>query len=124
MTQISDRSILFADLRGSTGLFETLGNAEATSVVTHCVSALGPPVEQHGGHVVEAAQLKYAGIIRTEAGLLEAKKQLTKVNNDLTARATFSRAYFETMNILLVAGLIISHALKRKDSIGTHYMLR
>ena len=38
MTQISDRTILFADLRGSTGLFETLGNAEATSVVTHCVS--------------------------------------------------------------------------------------
>ena len=30
MTQISDRTILFADLRGSTGLFETLGNAEAT----------------------------------------------------------------------------------------------
>ena len=53
MTQISDRSILFADLRGSTGLFETLGNAEATSVVTHCVSALGPPVQMHGGHVVK-----------------------------------------------------------------------
>jgi DNA-directed RNA polymerase sigma subunit (sigma70/sigma32) len=38
MTRISDRTVLFADLRGSTALFETLGNAEATSVVTHCVS--------------------------------------------------------------------------------------
>ena len=34
MTQIIERTILFADLRGSTALYETLGNAEATSVVT------------------------------------------------------------------------------------------
>jgi len=53
MTRISDRTVLFADLRGSTGLFETLGNAEATSVVTHCVNALGGPVQNHGGHVVK-----------------------------------------------------------------------
>ena len=53
MTRISDRTILFADLRGSTGLFETLGNAEATSVVTHCVNALGGPVTGHQGHVVK-----------------------------------------------------------------------
>jgi class 3 adenylate cyclase len=53
MTRISDRTVLFADLRGSTGLFESLGNAEATSVVTHCVNALGAPVTGHGGHVVK-----------------------------------------------------------------------
>ena len=53
MTRISDRTVLFADLRGSTALFETLGNAEATSVVTHCVNALGAPVVAHGGHVVK-----------------------------------------------------------------------
>ena len=52
MTRISDRTVLFADLRGSTALFETLGNAEATSVVTHCVNALGGPVAGHRGHVV------------------------------------------------------------------------
>ena len=53
MTRISDRTVLFADLRGSTGLYETLGNAEATSVVTHCVNALGTPVTAHQGHVVK-----------------------------------------------------------------------
>ncbi len=53
MTRISDRTVLFADLRGSTSLFETLGNAEATSVVTHCVNALGAPVSGHGGMVVK-----------------------------------------------------------------------
>jgi class 3 adenylate cyclase len=53
MTRISDRTVLFADLRGSTALFETLGNAEATSVVTHCVNALGNPVVGCAGHVVK-----------------------------------------------------------------------
>lgn len=53
MTQISERTVLFADLRGSTSLFETLGNAEATSVVTHCVSALARAVEGCGGRVVK-----------------------------------------------------------------------
>lgn len=53
MTRISDRTVLFADLRGSTGLFESLGNAEATSVVTHCVNALAAAVTQHQGTVVK-----------------------------------------------------------------------
>ncbi|MDP1901203.1 MAG: adenylate/guanylate cyclase domain-containing protein [Rubrivivax sp.] len=53
MTRISDRTVLFADLRGSTGLYESLGNAEATSVVTHCVKALSQPVAGHEGHVVK-----------------------------------------------------------------------
>jgi class 3 adenylate cyclase len=53
MTRISDRTVLFADLRGSTALFETLGNPEATSVVTHCVNALGGPVMARGGSVVK-----------------------------------------------------------------------
>jgi class 3 adenylate cyclase len=53
MTRISDRTLLFADLRGSTALFETLGNAEATSVVTHCVNALGGPVTSYEGTVVK-----------------------------------------------------------------------
>jgi adenylate cyclase len=53
MTRISDRTVLFADLRGSTALFETLGNAEATSVVTHCVRALTAPVTGNAGQVVK-----------------------------------------------------------------------
>ncbi|MDQ2778228.1 MAG: adenylate/guanylate cyclase domain-containing protein [Pseudomonadota bacterium] len=53
MTRISDRTVLFADLRGSTALFESLGNAEATSVVTHCVNALTDPVKRHQGTVVK-----------------------------------------------------------------------
>ena len=53
MTQISERTVLFADLRGSTALFETLGNAEATSVVTHCVTAVGRAVTENEGQVIK-----------------------------------------------------------------------
>ena len=53
MTRITESTVLFADLRGSTSLFETLGNAEATSVVTHCVGALARAVEGCGGRVVK-----------------------------------------------------------------------
>src|SRR5690349_6892279 len=40
MPQISERTVLFADLRGSTSLYEKIGNAAATQVVTAQVAAL------------------------------------------------------------------------------------
>ena len=41
MTSIVERTVLFADLRGSTGLFERLGNAEAAAVVTASLLSFG-----------------------------------------------------------------------------------
>lgn len=53
MTQIVERTILFADLRGSTSLYEKLGNTEATAVVTQSVALLGRVVESRGGRVIK-----------------------------------------------------------------------
>lgn len=53
MTHIAERTVLFADLRGSTSLYETLGNARATAVVTHSVSALAGAVHQCDGTVIK-----------------------------------------------------------------------
>jgi len=53
MTRIAVRTVLFADLRGSTSLYERLGNAEATSVVTHTINALGGSVGESGGLVIK-----------------------------------------------------------------------
>ena len=53
MTQIVERTILFADLRGSTSLYESMGNAEATAVVTQSVALLARIVESLGGQVVK-----------------------------------------------------------------------
>ena len=53
MTQVYQRTVLFADLRGSTSMYETLGNADATTVVTQSVALLASVVEEHGGQVVK-----------------------------------------------------------------------
>ena len=51
MSTTLNRTVLAADLRGSIGLFENLGNAWATSLVTRCVAALGAVVGAWGGQV-------------------------------------------------------------------------
>ncbi|WP_028999145.1 adenylate/guanylate cyclase domain-containing protein [Azohydromonas australica] len=53
MPRILERTVLFADLRGSTGLFERLGNAAASTLVTGAVGLIGECVERGGGHVVK-----------------------------------------------------------------------
>ncbi|MFM7531975.1 MAG: FHA domain-containing protein [Rubrivivax sp.] len=51
MSTALNRTVLAADLRGSIGLFENLGNASATSLVTRCVAELGAVVHAWGGSV-------------------------------------------------------------------------
>ena len=53
MSAIQRRAVVFADLRGSTALYETLGNAEATTVVTHSVALLAHVVTSCRGTVVK-----------------------------------------------------------------------
>jgi class 3 adenylate cyclase len=88
MTQISDRTILFADLRGSTGLFESLGNAEATSVVTHCVSSLTPAVHKHGGHVVKTLGDGLMAVFDSPAQAVQSALQMHEVLAGIVARGT------------------------------------
>ena len=57
MTQVLQRTVLFADLRGSTSMYETLGNAEATTVVTRSVALIARVVEEHGGFTRSAKPL-------------------------------------------------------------------
>ena len=47
------KTVVFADLTGSTGLFESAGNVVATHVVTRCTQALGSHFARAGGHVVK-----------------------------------------------------------------------
>lgn len=53
MTKTIDRTVLFADLRGSTSMYETLGNSAASAVVTRSVALLARIVAHHHGHVVK-----------------------------------------------------------------------
>jgi len=53
MSQIVERTVLFADLRGSTSMYETLGNAVATAVVTQSIALLARIVTNHQGRVIK-----------------------------------------------------------------------
>ncbi len=46
-------TVVFADLFGSTGVFESLGNAKATEAVTQITTWLGEKFEANGGRVVK-----------------------------------------------------------------------
>ena len=76
MTRIAERTMLFADLRGSTALYETLGNAEATSVVTHTVNTLGRAVPACGGTLVKTLGDGLMAAFDTPAQGLQAALQM------------------------------------------------
>jgi len=88
MTRISDRTVLFADLRGSTGLYESLGNAEATSVVTHCVNALGTPVSNQAGHVVKTLGDGLMAVFDAPQAAVQAAIQMHDVLEGMVTRGS------------------------------------
>ncbi|MDR2209569.1 MAG: adenylate/guanylate cyclase domain-containing protein [Azoarcus sp.] len=49
----ADKTVVFADLTGSTKLFESQGNTIATNVVTRCTQMLGSHFTRAGGRVVK-----------------------------------------------------------------------
>ncbi|MFY7942793.1 MAG: adenylate/guanylate cyclase domain-containing protein, partial [Burkholderiaceae bacterium] len=53
MSELIQRTVLFADLRGSTALYELMGNANATAVVTQSVALACRVVSHCGGTVVK-----------------------------------------------------------------------
>ncbi len=46
-------TVVFTDLHGSTAVFEALGNARATDIVTQITTWIGAQCEAHGGRVVK-----------------------------------------------------------------------
>jgi adenylate cyclase len=88
MTQIAERTVLFADLRGSTSLFETLGNAEATSVVTHCVNAVMRPVNDAGGRVVKTLGDGLMAVFETPAAAAQAANVMHDVLEAIVSRGS------------------------------------
>lgn len=46
-------TVVFADLAGSTGIYEALGNARAAEWITRLTRAIGRVCEEHGGRVVK-----------------------------------------------------------------------
>jgi class 3 adenylate cyclase len=86
MTQIAERTILFADLRGSTSLFEQLGNAEATSVVTHTIAALAAVIAPGQGKLVKTLGDGLMAVFNEPPAALRAADQMHEVLDRLVSR--------------------------------------
>lgn len=76
MTDIVERTVLFADLRGSTSMYETLGNSAATAVVTQSVGLLASVVRQHRGHVVKTLGDGLLAMFASPASAVEASDDM------------------------------------------------
>lgn len=88
MTRIAERTVLFADLRGSTSLYEQLGNAEATSVVTHTVTALSRAVPAHDGQVIKTLGDGLMAVFKRPLDALQAADQMHDVLDRLVTRGS------------------------------------
>ncbi|MEO5660059.1 MAG: adenylate/guanylate cyclase domain-containing protein [Polaromonas sp.] len=79
---MAELTVVFADLTGSTGVFETLGNVTATQAITRLTQWIGHVCECHNGHVV-----KYLGdgiiiLFQDSCNAIEAATELQKVHQD------------------------------------------
>lgn len=105
MTRIAERTVLFADLRGSTALYETLGNAEATSVVTHTVTSLARAVPACGGEVIKTLGDGLMAVFDTPADGFAAAQQMHEALELLVTRGRERGASAGLRNLRLQVGL-------------------
>ncbi len=72
MTQTVERTVLFADLRGSTAMYESLGNTDATAVITRSVGLVAGVVRHHGGQVIKTLGDGLLALFHTPAAAVAA----------------------------------------------------
>jgi L-aspartate oxidase len=75
---------------------------------------------------VQQIMTNYVGIVRSELRLKRAFDRLEilyKENEALYEKTTITQKLCELRNLICIGYLIIKHAIKRKDSVGLHYMV-
>ena len=76
---------------------------------------------------VQQIMSNYVSIVRSELRLKRAFDRLAilhKENEALYEKTTISRQLCELRNIICISYLIIKHAMRRKESVGLHYMAK
>ncbi len=78
------------------------------------------PIKRKLGMIMD----EYVGIVRQKDGLLFAKQQVHNLLSNLLKYPNESKYYYEALNMVQTATLIIDAALKRKKSIGCHFRIK
>lgn len=76
---------------------------------------------------VQQIMSNYVGIVRSELRLQRAFDRLEilyKENETLYEKTTVTQKLCELRNLICIGYLIIKHAIRRKESVGLHYMVR
>lgn len=85
------KAVLFADLRGSTALYEELGNANATLLITRSVAALAQTVPPSGGRLVKTLGDGLMAVFDQSAGSVQAAADMHACIEAMAAPAEGSR---------------------------------
>lgn len=111
MPSLVQRTVLFADLRGSTGLFETLGNAQAASVVTQSVAVMAQIVKACGGTVVKTLGDGLMAVFDRPTGGIEAADEmhesLDRVVSDTPRRRSGARLPALRLQVAIAHGEVV-----------------
>lgn len=81
----SSTTVVFADLAGSTGLYEALGNARAADAITQLTQWIGRACESHGGRVVKMLGDGVLSVFPDARKALAAMLELQRSHQDRTA---------------------------------------
>jgi adenylate cyclase len=79
MPQNTERTILFADLCGSTELYDQLGDARARAIVGRCVAAMTNATQHHGGTVVKTIGDEVMAMFVTPNAAAEAACEMQEI---------------------------------------------
>lgn len=71
-------TVVFADLTGSTGVFETLGNEAATQTITALTQWIGEVCKEHGGRVVKTLGDGVLAVFPAPEGAVDAVVRLQR----------------------------------------------
>jgi adenylate cyclase len=84
-------TILFADISGSTGLYESLGNEAAHSIIGECLSMLGVTARLHDGEVIKTMGDGIMCSFHDAANATDAAIAMNQVINQIAGRQTDKR---------------------------------
>lgn len=135
--EVASTGVHGANRLASNSLLEALIFAQAAAEATakeRLSQNVAPPLPEQPHCVAEADAIRIrralqktmmanVGIVRSDAGLKQAKRTVEKLKRDYQAspEAPFSTYPLETENLLIAAGFVIEGALARRESVGLHF---
>lgn len=77
---MAEVTVVFADLTGSTGVFESLGNAKATQAITRLTQWIGKVCTEHGGEVVKSLGDGVLMVFRVNADAVDSVQEMQRIH--------------------------------------------